>query len=80
MKSTDWAAIVLVTVFSLVFAFVVGGKFLSNDEDKSAQVEEVIEIKSNFGTPSTAIFNEQSINLTQIVEVSESDSTQPFSN
>lgn len=80
MKSTDWAAIIIVVAVSAVFAFVLGGTFISSDDDKTAQIEEVTEISEDFGTPNPEVFNDEAINLTQIVEITESESTQPFSN
>ncbi len=78
MKSTEWASIILVATLSILIAFFSSSRFISNDEDRTAKLEQVVPVSGSIDALNPQVFSENSINLTQLVEIRESNSEQPF--
>ncbi len=80
MKQSEWAAVILIAIVSLIGSYFIGTTFISSSDDRTAQIEQVNPISSDLDTPSEDIFNQDAINLTEIIEISESNTSQPFKN
>ena len=80
MKQSEWAAIILIAVISLVGSYFIGNTFVRSEEDRSARIEQVNPISAELDAPDEEIFNSDAINLTEIIEIGESNTSQPFRN
>jgi len=78
MKQQDIAMLVLIVSVSLVVSYFVGNSIFGGEKNRTAEVEEVQPISSEFPQPDETIFNEDSINLTETINIGESSSTSPF--
>lgn len=79
MKQSDLAVLILVVVISLFGAYLIGNAFINTDDNRTAEVEVVAPVASEFSIPSEKVFNEKSINPTENIRVGESNQQQPFS-
>jgi hypothetical protein len=80
IKQTDIAMIILITAVSLVAAYLIGGAIINTPESRSTEVEIAVPISSEFPEPDSRIFNENSINPTEKIEIGDSNSDKPFQN
>lgn len=79
MKQKDIVVIVVVIVISGVASFVISNALFGGAKNKTAQVEVVQEITSEFDdTPDEKYFNTKSENPTQVIEIDNNDNQQPF--
>ncbi len=79
MKQTDIAMLVLIVSLSLVISYFVGNALFGGESTRSTQVEVVESISAEFAQPDPDIFNDEAINLTQTINIGDSESTDPFS-
>lgn len=80
MKKNDIAAIVLIVMFALVFAFIGANYFIGSPQNDPVQVEKVTPVNAEFGTPDSRVFNDKSIDPTVDIKGGSGSSSQPFSN
>lgn len=78
IKQSDIALIILVSGLSLVASFVIGNAVINTDKNRTAQIEVVTAITSNFSEPSNKIFNENAINPTELIQIGENQVDKPF--
>ena len=78
IKQTDIAMLVLITAISLVAAYLIGGALINSPESRSTPVEIAIPINTDFPEPDTRIFNANSINPTEKIEIGDSNTNAPF--
>lgn len=78
MKQTDIAMLVLVVSLSLVVSYFLGNALFAGDENRSAEVEVIQEISAEFPEVDKSIFNKNSLNLTERIEIGDSESDAPF--
>ncbi len=77
MKQSNYLTLLIVVVFSLIFAlFVPKLIFVTNYND---QIESVPIIHSNFPKPSTLYFNKQSLDYTPYTTINTNNNPNPFS-
>lgn len=80
MKQKDIALIIIVTGVSLVFAIFASNFLLSSTGGYEQEAEVVDSISSQFQLPDSDYYNDQSINPTQIIRISDGDNKQLFDN
>ena len=80
MKQSEIALVILIIVLSLVTSYFVGNTLFQPPEGRSAEVEIVKPIQSIIPEPDSTIFNADAINPTPRINISESNSNQPFTN
>jgi hypothetical protein len=78
MKQKDIALIAVVVFMSGVLALVISNIFFSSKEDKQQKAEIVDVITADFPTPPSKYFNSNSIDPTQLIQIGESNNTNPF--
>lgn len=78
MKQKDWILIIVVAFFAGVVSLLVSNMLLAPASEREAKVEVVGPITSEFDTPDERFFNEDSINLTQIIRIGGPGNEQPF--
>lgn len=78
MKQSDIAMIVLVTAVSLVAAYLISGALINSPDSRSTPVEIAIPISADFPEPDTRIFNDNSINPTELIKIGDSNTDSPF--
>lgn len=80
IKQTDIAMIIIVTAVSLVAAYFIGGAIINTPESRGTQVEVAIPINPEFPEPDPRVFNDNSINPTERIEIGDSNTDKPFQN
>ncbi len=78
IKQSDVAMIILVTAISLLAAYMLGGAIINSPEHRSTPVEIAVPIISEFPEPDDAIFNDNSINPTELIKIGDQNSSSPF--
>lgn len=78
MKQSDIANLLIVVTISLALSFFIAGAIINTDESRSAEVEQIRPIDSSFNVPDEKIFNEDSINPTELINIGGSQSSTPF--
>jgi hypothetical protein len=80
IKQSDIAIIILVISISLVASFFLGDALINTNENRSAEVEVVTPISNQFSQPDFAIFNNESINPTELIQIGQTNTKDPFAN
>ena len=78
MKQKDIIPIVIAVVAGIAVAIIADKVLFSNNAAQYTNVDNVPAIRTDFPMPSTAYFNSQSIDPTQIINISPNNSQQPF--
>ncbi|MGH7142476.1 MAG: hypothetical protein ACREF5_03385 [Candidatus Saccharimonadales bacterium] len=78
MKQKDVALIILIAGISGVISFVVSNFIFASPANSQQKVAVVDPISTEFTTPNTQFFNNQSIDPTQLIEVQNSNNSNPF--
>ncbi len=78
IKQSDVAMIILVTVISLVAAYLVSGALINSPDSRSTPVEIAVPISAEFPEPDIRIFNSNSINPTELIKIGGGSSPNPF--
>ncbi len=79
MKQKDIALILVIAVVSGVFSLVIGQLVFAPSKNRQQKVEVVEAITTDFTAPDSKYFNSQSINPTQLIEISNNVNVAPFS-
>ena len=78
MKQKDVAMIIVIAAIAAMASFFLS-RFLFASGDKHQQKAEVVDVvTTDFTTPNTKYFNDKSINPTQLIEIGNSNNTNPF--
>ena len=79
MKRKDYMVIFGVVILSAIFSFFISGMLITSSEDQEQKVETATTIPETLTRPDVNYFNEQSVNPTQTIEISdENPNQQPF--
>lgn len=78
MKQKDLAVIGGVILVSVVLSFIISSKVISTPSGRSRTVEVVSSISPIFPKPSTKYFNSESIDPTQIIQITTNANGTPF--
>lgn len=78
IKQSDIAVLILITAISLVVAYFIGNAVINSPDSRSTLVEIAIPISEDFPEPDVRIFNKDSINLTEKIEIGDSNTVNPF--
>jgi len=78
MKQSDIASLIIIVVVSFSLAFIIGNAVFNTPESRSTQVEVVNSFETEIIQPTPGIFNENAINPTEDITISESDTDKPF--
>ncbi len=78
IKQSEMAMIILVAAISLVTAYWLGGMLINSPEQRNTTVEIAIPFGSEFSEPSKKIFNENSVNPTEKIQIGDADKDKPF--
>jgi len=79
VKQSDIASLILITAIGFTIAFIIGNAVFNTPESRSTEVEVVNGYNTEIVTPSSDIFNADSINPTEDIEINPSDTDNPFS-
>lgn len=79
MKQKDIAVIIAVVFFSIIISYFVATKFISTPADRQQQVEVAPVIDTKFTQPSSAYFNPQAVDPTQLIQIGNNSNQSPFS-
>ena len=77
MKRKDLIIIVSVIIFSIIVSYILSSILISGPGNKQ-QVEVVSQISSEFTSPSSKYFNAQSIDPTQLIQITNNSNQTPF--
>ena len=78
MKQKDIALIIIIAAVSGFASFFISRMIFSTPQNRQQQVEVIDVISSQFNTPSSKYFNQDSINPAQMVEVGDNNNPNPF--
>lgn len=78
MQRKDVVLIVAVIIFAGIVSLLVSKVFLTSSEQKNLTAEVVQPITSEFQKPDEAVFNDQAINPTKLIQIGDSTNPQPF--
>lgn len=78
IKQKDVILIVIVIIFAGIVSILVSNFFFAPDNKKSLSAEVVDPITSQFQPPDSRVFNKDAINPTQLIEIGDSNNSQPF--
>ena len=79
IRQKDIAALILIVSIMLVASYMVGDAVINSPKNRSAEVEVVTPISPDFPAPDLKIFNDQSINPTEIIRIGDGKKTdKPF--
>lgn len=78
MKSKDLTLLIVVAVAAGIIALLLSNLFLTTPDNLKTNVEVVQEITAEFPLPSEKYFNERSENPTRLIQISENQTTNPF--
>ncbi len=79
MKQKDLAMIIVIAVVSGIFSLILGHVIFATPKSRQQKVEVVEAISTEFTAPSSQYFNTNSINPTQLIQISENVNNAPFS-
>ncbi len=77
MKQKDIALIIVIVAIGGAFSFVISNKFIS-PPDRNEKAAKVIPITAEFSEPNRSFFNDQSINPTQLIQISNGENKTPL--
>jgi hypothetical protein len=78
MKQNEIASLILIVAVSFTIAYFVGNAVFNKPENRSTPVEVVNPINGELPVPSPTIFNKNSINPTEDIEIDQFSSDEPF--
>jgi len=78
MKQKDLSIIGGAVIVSIVLSLIISSKVISTPSSRSKQVEVVSAISPSFPQPSTKYFNNQSIDPTTLIQISNNANGNPF--
>ena len=79
MKQSDIAALILVVALTVIASFFIGNQVISTPEDRTAEVEVVEPISTEFpSVDREIIFVEGYVNPTALIRIGETGGDQPF--
>lgn len=78
IKQNDIAVLILITAISLVAAYIIGNALINSPDSRSTPVEVAVPIDAEFPEIDTRIFNENSINPTEKIEIGDTNTPSPF--
>jgi len=80
MKQKDVALIIVIAFISAAMSFVVSRLIFASPANRQQQVDVVQAINANFPTPDPRYFNSNSIDPTQLIQIGNTTSPNPFNN
>ena len=78
MKQKDIVLIIVVVFFAAVVSLLLTKAVFVTDKDRNVSVEEIDPISSEFKQPDTAVFNNNAINPTQLIQIGDNANSTPF--
>jgi len=78
MKQKDLFLIIVVVIASGIISFLLSSILITTPKNRKAQVEVVNAITSQFNQPDKKYFNDQSVNLTKLIQIGDNQNPQPF--
>lgn len=78
MQRKDMMIIVVVAIFAGVFSLVISRVFFTGSSQRNLEAETVQPITSDFQKPDPAVFNDQAIDPTKLIEIGDTTNPQPF--
>ena len=78
MKQNDIAMLILVVAISFVASWFIFNAIFTGPDEQSTEVEVVNVIRPDFEQPSNKIFNDDSFNPTELIQIDEQNNNKPF--
>ncbi len=78
MKSNDIAMLILIVSISVVLSYFVGTSVFNGDNFRQKEVEVVQAVSPDFPEIDENVFNTDSINLTETINIGDTSSNKPF--
>jgi hypothetical protein len=79
MKQKDIAVIAIIIFISAIFSYVISNKLFAAPASREQTVDIVQPISSAFPQPDKAFFNSGAYDPTQLIQIGQSNNTNPFS-
>jgi hypothetical protein len=79
MKQKDIALIAVIVFVSAIVAYFISNKIFVTPANRQQQVEVVQPITADFPSTDKRFFNDQSIDPTQLIQISQNNNSNPFS-
>ena len=80
MKQKDLVLVIVIAVISATISFVASHFLFATPQNRQQQVAVVDPVSTDFSSPNTKYFNNQSIDPAKLIQVSGSDNNNPFGN
>lgn len=78
IRRKDLALIIVVAIFAAVLSIIVSKVFITSGKQRNLKAETAQPISANFQTPDPAVFNNQAIDPTKLIQIGDSNNSQPF--
>lgn len=78
MKQKDIAVIIAVAFFAAVISLLLTQTLFVSKDKKELTAQKVQPLSSEFNQPDNTVFNENAINPTQLIQIGDSNNSQPF--
>ncbi len=78
MKQKDLVMIILIAFVSAILSYATSHILFATAKNRSQSVSVVDPITTDFATPNTKFFNNQSIDPAKLIEVGSNNNTNPF--
>lgn len=78
MKQKDWTLIIIVAVVAGIFSLILSNLLISSPKNRQQKVEIVDAITDQFDEPSKKYFNEQAVDPTSLIRISDNANPKPF--
>lgn len=78
MKQKDIAVIVVIAVIAGVFSLAITSMLFVGKKGKELKAETVSQITSQFDRPSDKVFNSNSLNPTQLIQIGDNNNPKPL--
>lgn len=78
IRKKDMLVIAVVAIFAAVVSIIVSKTFITSSKQRNLKAESVQPISSDFQKPDPAVFNNQAIDPTKLIQIGDSNNSQPF--
>ncbi len=78
IQKKDMLTIIVVAIFAAVFSIIVSNIFFTSSKQRKLKAETVEPISTDFTQPDPAVFNDQAIDPTKLIQIGDSNNPEPF--
>lgn len=78
IQKKDMLVIVVVAIFAAIFSIIISKIFFTSSSQRNLKAETVQSISTQFQQPDPAVFNDQAIDPTKLIQIGDSNNPEPF--